>query len=425
MMRNMHRRETVWHLRAYTEPGQGPSRHRPVGPGGTEASQARVMDHPALSRPVRGGPHAVPQRPRRRLLPRRTRRGLALFDVILAVAVLSVMALWGGQVVGDWTRERVVTGEVRGVAELARAGRLLLEGDITHAGRDHGVGTAPLDIPLVALRAAGLRAATAGTRTPGRRTLTLHLWRPATHELVIIARARGDRPLSRLPGAQSGVSGVGLLLDANGDGSLSGSEARLRGPGVDFDMGAVNTASPGFATVNDLFALEYVDRRAACRDYLLRVAVPGCPDANTMAVDLDMDGHSLRRANAIVAGTATIGRLAGPVSVTGGLTVNGALRVTGDTDMEDVTVIGAMSAQAVDITGALTVEDLTATGNLVGADLTLDGTVTVSGTARLGDAEMNRLDVETLNARQLSSDEGTFDRIFADDITATRCTGCN
>ena len=39
---------------------------------------------------------------RSRRLPRRARRGLGLMDAILATGVLAVMALWGGQVVGDW-----------------------------------------------------------------------------------------------------------------------------------------------------------------------------------------------------------------------------------------------------------------------------------------------------------------------------------
>ena len=358
-------------------------------------------------------------------IPRRSRRGLGLFDVILAAAVLSVMALWGGQAVGNWTRERVLTGEVRAAADLARAGRLLVEGDVTHAGRSHGVGAAPLAVTLATLQSAGLRAAASGTRTPGRRTLSLHLWRPSADALVIIARARGDRPLSRLPGAEHGVSGAGLLLDSDGNGSLTGSETALRGPGVDFDMGPLNTGTPGFATVNDLFALDYVALDAACRDYLYRVAVTGCPNANVMAVDLDMGGNSLTGAGALAARSAVIGRLAGPVTVTQGLTVTGALAVDGATRLDDTTVGGALTVTGpAEIEGTLTVEDLTASDDITGADLILNGTVTVSGTARLRDADVNTLNVQSLNVQQLSSDVGTFIEIFADDITATRCDGC-
>ena len=286
---------------------------------------------------------SVPRCPTRRW-PRSARRGLGLFDAILAAAVLSLMLLWGGQIVGDWARDRVVAGEARTVADLARAGRLLLEGDVTHAGRGHGVGAAPFAVSLSDLRFAGLRAAASGPRTPGRRTLSLHLWRPSNDALVVIARARGARPLSRLPGAENGVSGVGLLRIG---------ETRLRGPGVDFDMGPLNTALPGFATVNDLFALDYVALDAACRDYLFRVVVTGCPDANTMAIGLDLGGNNLSGVGTIRAGTARI-------------------------------------------------DDL------------MTGPLDVSGT----------LAAETLDVEQLSSDEATFDRIFANDVTVTSCTGC-
>lgn len=358
-------------------------------------------------------------------IPRRNRRGLGLFDVILAAAVLSVMALWGGQAVGNWTRERVLTGETRAAADLARAGRLLVEGDVAHARRGHGVGAAPLEIPFSDLADAGLRARAASDRTPGRRTLTLHLWRPSADALVIIARARGDRPLSRLPGAETGVSGVGLLLDSDGNGTLSGNETRLRGPGVDFDMGPLNTGTPGFATVNDLFALDYVALDAACRDYLYRVAVTGCPNANVMTVDLDMGGNSLTGAGALAARSAVIGRLAGPVTVTQGLTVTGALAVDGAARLDDTTVGGALTVTGpAEIEGTLTVEDLTASDDITGADLILNGTVTVSGTARLRDADVNTLNVQSLNVQQLSSDVGEFNEIVATDITATRCDGC-
>ena len=364
----------------------------------------------AAHRPARRLPRSVCR------WPRSARRGLGLFDAILAAAVLSLMLLWGGQIVGDWARERVVAGEARTVADLARAGRLLLEGDVTHAGRSHGVGAAPLSVTFADLETAGLRAAASGSRTPGRRTLSLHLWRPSNDALVVIARARGARPLARLPGAENGVSGVGLLRTG---------ETRLRGSGVDFDMGPLDTALPGFATVNDLFALDYVALDAACRDYLFRVAVTGCPDANTMATDLDLGGNDLTTTGTLTATAATIGTLQGATEVTGALTAGGDLSVTGATDLQDLTVTGALTAGTVGTTGTLTARNLTATGGITGANLTINGTVTVSGEARLGAATADALTVETLNVRQLSSDEGTFDQILANDVTATSCTGCD
>lgn len=356
-----------------------------------------------------------------RRLPRRSRRGLGLWDTMLAAGVLAAMAVWGGQLVGDWVDDRVVTGEARTVAELARAGRLLVEGDVAHAGRTHGVNAAPLEIDIADVEAAALRSPALGRLTPARRTLTLWLWRPANGTLVVIARARGDVPLPRLPGAEDGVTGVGALL---------GTGTRLRGPGLDFDIAPVNAADPGFATANDLLALDHVALDVTCRSYLYRVAVDcdgdGTPDAlaNTMETALNMGDNDIIAAGNVTAATAAIGRLEGATEITDALMVDGELSVVGATTMEDLSVSGTITAADADITGTLTVPDLVATGAVTGADLTLDGDMTVSGTARLGDADVNRLDVETLNVRQLSSDRADITDIFADNVTATACTGC-
>lgn len=329
--------------------------------------------------------------------------------------------LWGARVAGDWAAGRVMAGEARALAEVARAGRLLVEGDVAHAGRAHGQGAAPLAVPLADLAAADLRDPALGTRTPARREISLHLWRPDAGTLVVVARARGDLPPARLPGAEDGVTGVG---------ALPGAGTRLRGPGVDFDMAPLNTALAGFATADDLFALDHVALDVTCRSYLHRIPVDcdgdGVDDAeaNTMATGLDMGGNDLTGAGAITAATAEVGRLEGAVRVTGPLTVAGGLDVAGATSMEDLAVAGVLTAEGAEISGALTVPELTATGEVTGADLTFDGALTVSGEARLGDADVDTLSVTTLNVRQLSADDADIGAVFADDVTATACTGC-
>ena len=358
---------------------------------------------------------------RSRRMPRRGRRGLGLMDAILATGVLAVMALWGGQVVGDWAAGRMVTGEARTMAALARAGRLLVEGDVGHGGRTHGVNAAPLAVPLADLAAADLRSPALGNLTPGRREMSLWLWRPDAGTLLVIARARGALPLPRLPGADDGVTGVGALL---------GTDTRLRGPGLNFDVAPLNTLVAGFATDSDLFALDHVALDVTCRSYLYRVAVD-CdgdgvddPEANTMTVGLDMGTNDVTGAGNVTAATAEIGTLAGATEIAGPLTVTGELDVAGATTMDDVTVDGVLAAADAEIQGELTVQELTATADVTGADLTLNGALTVSGTARLGDADVNTLDVETLNVRHLSADRADLDQVFADSVTATSCTGC-
>ena len=355
--------------------------------------------------------------------PRRSRRGLALWDLMMAMAVLSAVAFWGAQVAGDWIEGRVVTGEVRTVAELARAGRLLVEGDVAHAGRTHGAGAAPLAVPLGDLEAADLRSPALGTRSPGRRDLTLWLWRPTASPdtLLVIARARGGLPLGRLPGAEDGVTGVGAML---------GTDTRLRGPGLNFDMAGLNALVAGFATASDVFALDHVALAVTCRSYLYRVEVDcdgdGTPDviANTMETDLDMGDQDITAAGNVTSATAAIGTLEGATTVSRALTVGGELAVSGTTTMADLTVTGAVTADSADIQGPLTVPDITATGTVTGANLALNGTMIVSGEARLADADADTLNVVTLNVELLSSDTGVFQDLFADTATFTSCTGC-
>lgn len=346
-----------------------------------------------------------------------------LWDMILATLVLAAVFLWGGQVAGDWVASRVTTGEVRVVAELARAGRLLVEGDVGHAGRSLVAGAAPAPVGLADLEAADLRSPALGTQTPGRRALTLWLWRDAASpdSLLVIARARGERPLARLPSARDGVTGVGAML---------GTDTRLRGPGLNFDMAGLNALVAGFATANDVFAFDHVALAVTCRSYLYRVEVDcdgdGTADviANTMETDLDMGDMNITGAGNVTAATAAIGILEGVTRFSGAVTVDGEVAVSGMTTLGDLTVNGALAGDSAEIAGTLTVPDITATGSVTGADLTLGGTVVVSGEARLGDADVDTLNVVTLNVDQLSSDTGIFQDVFADRATFTSCTGC-
>ena len=92
-----------------------------------------------------------PRQPRRPRLARRHCRGLGLFDALLGVILLSMLALVGGQIAGTWVDRQLMAGEARALAGLARAGRLWLEGDSTRAPG----GTTPLSVSfddLVAVR---------------------------------------------------------------------------------------------------------------------------------------------------------------------------------------------------------------------------------------------------------------------------------
>ena len=352
-----------------------------------------------------------------RRTPRYSRLGLGLLDVMLAVVVLSGAALWGGQVAGRWIEDRVAANEARTLASLARAGRLLVEGNLNHPIRGAGVDTTPQSITFAALEAADLRSPVAGSLTPGRRQMTLWLWRSHDDRALVIARARGEVPLRATPGAETGVTGVGVIPDEG---------TALRGPGVQFDMSTITTAPDGFSQVGDLFALDQVWLDAPCRSYLYRVVVPGCTDANTMETDLDMGGQAIVNAERVEADTAAIQTLDGATSVTGDLSVDGTLEAAGDTSLRGLTVSGAAGfTEGLTVGETLTVsEDLTVTGTLAGSDLSFTGTVTVSGDARMGDVTATTVTAQTLTTNTLSATTGEVDTLFADDVTVSTCGGC-
>ncbi|WP_419739491.1 hypothetical protein [Ruegeria sp.] len=358
------------------------------------------------------------------IFPSRTRRGLGLFDSILAFAVFSFALLWASQITGNWITARAMANEARSVAELARAGRLLVEGDPAHAGRRHAPRAAPHPVDLAELEGAGLRAPALGERTPGRRTLSLYLYRPSEGALLIIARARGETKLTRIPGAEDGVSGVGVLLSG---------ETGLRGPGVSYDMAPINRRMPGFATANDIFALDYVALDRNCPPYLYRVAVDcdgdGSNDAevNTMSVDLDMGGNDLTGAGSIGARSAQIRQLVGQTQITGPLTVSETLDVEGNTTIAgDLALTGTLTAPNITIGESLTVKKaLSVNGPLTGGALTFDGEATVAGTARIGTLRITNMRTQELRADRIDLGTGTFRELFTEQATVTNCTGCN
>ena len=337
-----------------------------------------------------------PPRSRRPRLARRHCRGLGLFDALLGVILLSMLALVGGQIAGTWVDRQLMAREARALAGLARAGRLWVEGDNARAP---GPGM-PQTVSFGELLGAGLWEATQIEFTPGRkRTMTLQLWLADTDRVMVIARARGA-PGSAIPpgvpGAAAAVPGVGAILDRPG-------ETLLRGPDLDFDMADVNAVQPGFAQRGDLFAIAHVYTAVNCDAYLHRGIDPDCPNATRMDDDLDMGGNDLIAVGEIFAGAMRLGTLVGDLSIDGGLVINDALSVGRQTTLEGLVVNGAAR-----VDGTLT----------VGADLM------VTGTASLGVAQAAELIADTVSAERVFGETGTFRDLHVDDLTVTRCNGC-
>ena len=344
-----------------------------------------------------------------------------MFDALLGVILLSMLALVGGQIAGTWVDRQLMAGEARALAGLARAGRLWLEGD---PGRAPG-GTTPLNVRFEDLEDVRLWGEDQIRLTPGRkRTMRLDLWlAPGTPDRVmVIARARGA-PGSAIPpgvpGAAAAVPGVGAILDRPG-------ETLLRGPDLDFDMADVNAVQPGFAQPGDLFALAHVYTRANCDAYLHRDIDPDCRDATRMDADLDMGGNDLIAVGEIVADAARLGTIDGDLVIEGELDINDALRVFGETTLEGLMVSGAARVDGTLLVRAdlLVAGDLTATGTVSGGALVFAGDLSVAGTASLGAVQADELIAGTVTAQTVVGDTGRFRNLVVEDLTVIDCTGC-
>ena len=366
---------------------------------------------------------AISRQPRRPRLARRHCRGLGLFDALLGVILLSMLALVGGQIAGTWVDRQLMAREARALAGLARAGRLWLEGDSARAPGPGMPQTVSFGSTFADLDAARLWSDIQNTFTPGRkRTMTLQLWLADTDRVMVIARARGA-PGSAIPpgvpGAVAAVPGVGAILDRPG-------ETLLRGPDLDFDMADVNAVQPGFAQRGDLFALAHVYTAANCDAYLHRRIDPDCPDATQMGANLDMGGNDLIAVGEIVADAARVGTIDGDLVIEGELDINDALRVFGETTLEGLVVSGAARVDGTLLVGVdlLVAGDLTATGTVSGGALVFNGDLSVAGTASLGAAQADELIAGTVTAQTVFGETGTFRDLDVVDLTVTGCTGC-
>ena len=265
--------------------------------------------------------------------PRRTARGLGLLDAVLAAAILSSLALWGGQMAGSWLERRLLAGETRALAGLARAGRLWAE---RGAATMPTAGTPPVAVTHAQLRGAGLwwpdrpAGAAAGViaTTPGRRrAMELFLYVPpgTSDRVMVIARARGaagEPAPPGIPGAADGVVAVGVIAP---DGTT------LRGPDVAFGFTTGNGFAQSFAQEGDLFALAHVWTQARCLHLQRRPdAVTGCTGGNRMDIPLDMGGNT--------------------ITGLGGITGN--LEVTGTFEADDMKVGGTLEAEGLEVDNA-------------------------------------------------------------------------
>ncbi|MDE0694937.1 MAG: hypothetical protein OXH76_03780 [Boseongicola sp.] len=154
-------------------------------------------------------------------LPRRRRRGLGMWDAMLAVAVLSMLGSLAGEAVGDWLERRLMDEEARAVAELARAGRLYVEADPAANAPAQNVLEA---VTFADLDGEDLWPAERPRNTPRRgRNMVLRLWGAGPDRVTVIARARRGCPAA--------ASGRRFRRDGRGRDPEPGGRDRAAGAG--------------------------------------------------------------------------------------------------------------------------------------------------------------------------------------------------
>ncbi|MEG1971241.1 MAG: shufflon system plasmid conjugative transfer pilus tip adhesin PilV [Burkholderiaceae bacterium] len=134
------------------------------------------------------------------------------------------------------------------------------------------------------------------------------------------------RKIAKLSGARGGYVDKG---NAKAIGSYGGWEANL-----------ANYARPGQGHLAT--ALLFEDG-ALVADYLYRSAVPGRPELNRMATNLDMGGKDIANVNAVVAGY---------------------VKSTGSVDAAHVNATGGVNAQVVNATGGVNAQAVTASSHV-------------------------------------------------------------
>ena len=338
---------------------------------------------------------------------RRRRRGLTVFGAVLATGLLGIMmaglAAWGQQRLLE-RRGEVAAAEL---AVLADAVGAFVEGDFPAA-----LALAPGEIGLAALQAAGsLPPGFAERSALGRpwRVLVLAAGAGAIDVVVTENLAAGDPPAP--PSAVLAVAGTVRLGTVGGD-----APTQLRGLALDADVSAFQAFFGGAPAAGALASLERFDQDTVYGDQLYRAAVPGFPELNRMAADLDMDGFDIVDADNVAADSMT---LEAGLEVGGDLTVDGDLVIGRATTVNGaVSVSGAMTAQTATVAGAVDADTMTVTALLEAGSGQVTGAVTAGSVGATGAATAGAATVGSLNAGSVTTRDVTAGSAAAADVRA-------
>lgn len=344
------------------------------------------------------------------MLRTRHRRGLGLFGALLALALLGMMVLAAIAFLESRShdrRSRLAATQVLALAAAARSHASASFPDLLARAR-----TAPFELTLAELRAAGALAdGFADIDALGRsyRVLVLAAGAGAFDVAVTETVPDGDRALP-WPG----------LLESRGDARLGlvapDAPGRLAGPAISADIRRFQTAFSGAPATGALAVLGRFDHGSVYGSQLYRVPVPGFPDANRMAADLDMGGHDITNAAAIESGRLAVAddlEVGGDFAVAGDLVVGQAVRAAGAAE-----IAGELRAAAARFSGAVESASLSAAGELRAARISSAGAVTAASIGAAGAVAAGSATVSSLQSARVTARAVTAQDVSASSATA-------
>ena len=366
-------------------------------------------------------------------------RGLSLFGALLSLVLIGVMVVAGSRF---YTSEVMRRTERRAVEQLAEVSKAAYE-YVLDRFATLVAGPASQEVTLAQLRAVGVLAPgflDVDVMGRGYRVLLVRP-RPQTLDLVVTQTfAAGTdeswpwRPLTQV---QSPVVRLGTVS--------ADEPSTLRGPAINLDVAAVQSAFAGAPQVRAVAGYARLDRQTVFGDQLYRVAVPGFAELAQMETDLDLGGNDVVEAGAVDAETLTVAdtmEVGGQLTVTTDLLVSGLIDVTGaatvtgdltaqtadvanDVAAATVTSEGLLQAASMNVAGTMTAGGVSTTGDVaVGGSATVTGTVTAA-TARAGTVDAGTLDLSILRARQVRmTSHSTATTIGVTNLIVGSCSGC-
>ena len=345
-------------------------------------------------------------------LRRRGRRGAALLDAFLALAVFAVLAtavaLWL-----DHRRQRDLQEEAG--RQVAILGHAAAHYALTHYADAPGTFSGSgVRLSYADLQTRGILPASFAEQDAMRRELRLWYRRVGsfpTHDRIQILAGQSNFTAgsdTRIPlrglFASRGKVRLGVVREGVVCAGL-GVARCLMGPTVTESLPAPFDATE--IETGGLMAFVEVTREEYCGDVVLRQARPTCPDSSDLGT-LDMGENDVRNVGNMTVGTA------GADGYTHHVDVNNDMQVTGNMTVDVSGRGGLVVDKTVDVRSTLTVSgSLAVYGNVeadndldVTADFRIRGNLDVANTARATNVRSRTMDVletatENLNVDRL------------------------